>query len=427
MNAVAEDKGLSALEFPYDSESINDEAGSYQGEDIKDRQNGNEGRPVVFEAKAKEDSNGKSSKSDDRFLGNSPSDPRIETLMEAGGYESNGKGTGEIAADKSVALEDGKGKEIDEAAEEDDSIIDYSEEEYVNEESSAGSSTLQGETLDPNFPAIKAPVPGLDTVTTVISNHQGQGASDAAEVGAGRQSIPETVGHADKDHFPDAYDGSHVENQDGAGFVEGLLYDSEDLAPEKDLRGSDLFEDEKVYDEPGNQIHVEGLKSSKNESGETTSRLDRDCGNTHQPTTNVSSYDATSSSDDIVTSKLENKSTKTGVLVKAVNGAEVLSEKSNLVGGPRRVIDNTVTANGEDLADKPNPSTNDLSSLHSGFDDDEITYDDDIEEPLASEQQLPPSPRSLKRVRSSFEREADASSSGILRITFLLVTTLTEK
>lgn len=272
------------------------------------------------------------------------------------------------------------GKPNDEAAAEEGSVIDYSEDELFHEESSAGSSTLQGDIIDTRVPVVKASA--LKTDISEVNNADIQekltdGLVDLEE----SQQLLET--HNDR------HARSHIHDE-----LQSFGHDSFDVTKEASEPGVDAGEldvllDEDTYDEADIQDRREYTQHGTNEQsgtlqGEIQSELEH------------SSTDA-------------EKSNNT-----TVNGVTGIREKD---------FDELVAVGEQGRTEQTSPSSLDVTSSHTAVEDDEIIYDEDEEEQTVPVQKPAPSPPSLKRGRNSLEGglEANRFSPGISEADVLML------
>jgi len=272
------------------------------------------------------------------------------------------------------------GKPNDEAAAEEGSVIDYSEDEFFHEESSAGSSTLQGDVIDTRVSVVKASA--LKTGISDVNN---------ADI---QEKFTDGVVDLEKSQQPletqnDRHARSPIHDE-----LQSLGHDPFDVTKEAAEPGVDAGEpdvllDEDTYDEADIQDRHEYTQHGINEQSRTLqeeikSELER------------SSTDA-------------EKSNNT-----PVNGIPGIREED---------FDELVAVGEQERTKQTSPSSLDVTFSHTAVEDDEIIYDEDEEEQTDTVQKPVPSPPSLKRGRNSLEGglEANRFSPGISEADVLML------
>lgn len=403
-NAVAEDKGLSELDFPYEFEGAEEEGGSkYETEEADDRPSTHEEEAVELEAEATFHSVDQPPlASADRISDKGPDTPRVPTVMSKGRDRLPSKIDGEIPVDSITnpasglvaefvanKIEDGRGPETldanfgppdivtgkpnNEVAAEEGSVIDYSEDELFHEESSAGSSTLQGDIIDTRVSVVKASAPTRRTDISDIDNAEIQDPPTdyLVDLEEGQQPLEPQNGKAARSHIHGT-----LQNR---GHV-SIDVTKEVLQSRADAKELDVLLDDDTYDEAENRDGHEYTQLSTNQQSGTFQ--------------------------DGIQSELEHNSTDVDILNDtAVNGITSNREEEIVVINEKGRLG--------------------VEFSHTAGEDDDIFYDEEEEEEQTDAVQYPaPSPPSLKRGRSSLEGglEANRSLLGIFESDSLMLT-----
>jgi len=264
------------------------------------------------------------------------------------------------------------GKPNDEVATEEGSVIDYSEDEFFHEESSAGSSTLQGDTVDSRVPAVKASA--LETDISYLNNADVQEklTDDSVDLEYIQQS---SRTQNDRTSRSPIHDELQSLSQNPINFTK------EASKPGPDAEELDVLLDEDTYDEADTPNRHEYIQDGINGQSGTFQ--------------------------EVIRSELKHSSTD--------------AEKSNhttingIMGHRGEALKEAVAVGEQGWTEQTLQSSLDSNFAHTAVEDDEITYDDDDEEEQSNlVQNLAPSPPSLKRGHNSLEGglEANRSSHG---------------
>ena len=445
-NAVAEDKGLSDLEFPYISEDLNDEAGSvYEDGEANDGQIANENKSPNSEAGETvkrieeipsetvdygsnelpgiprelganlEGQDRRSSNLDTERVGNTVPDPEANVITKTADNKAKQDGTFETDIDDIEPPTVLRPKLKGEAAVEDADTIDYSEDEFLYGESSAGSSTLQGDIIDTKVSAVKALTPAPDSLHANNVDTEEQASDNLTHPESDQRPWEETVLHGNQNTISHDHDEVRALDQDAAAFTGGSFYDGDDLAPE-DVGEVDVFQAEDTFDESEIQDQLEHTQSTALKNDEANQEDTQYHGTSDEPPVDTSSYDTDFAPTQTNDPNIERSSINVQGLFKATDGAEVLTKESNGNNSdPEKDGDEAIVAGAKSHTDQPLPSSVGSNSPHLALDDDEITYNEDEAEQPDPIQEPALSPRSLKRARSSLEGgiETNESSPGM--------------
>lgn len=264
------------------------------------------------------------------------------------------------------------GKTNDEAAAEEGSIIDYSEDEFFHEKSSAGSSTLQGDIIDTRVSVVKASALRTDVSDVDDAEIQEQLTDDLVDLEKGQQSLEAHDDTAARAHVHDTLqDLRHVP----------LDVTKEASEPPVNAKELDVLLDEDTCDEADNQNRHEYTQHSINEQSRTLQDEIR--------------FDLEHSSTD---AEISNNTTVNGI----TSNREEEFEETVVIGEQGRT-------------EQISPSLLGVEFSHTVREDDDIIYDEDGEEQTDPVQNPAPSPPSLKRGHISLEGglEAHRLSHGI--------------
>lgn len=376
---------------------MDEESGStYEAEEADGRPCTNEEEAVALEAGAIIHSIGEAPlASADRISDECPNTPRMATAMSEGRDRHPSKIDGKLPVDitpnpASVLVAefnangtegDGgpetqndnigppeivTGKTNDEAAAE-GSVIDYSEDEFFHEESSAGSSTLQGDIIDTRVSVVKAPALRTDIPDVDDAENQEQLTDDLIDLEKSQQPLEAQGDRAARSHIHDSLQSlCHVP----------FDVTKEASEPRVDAKELDvLLDEEDTYDEAE---HRDRHKHTQHNTNEQSGTLQ-----------------------DEIRFKLEHSSTDAEILNNTtVNG---------IMSNREEDIEKIVVVSEQGRTEQTSPSLLGVEFSHTAREDDDIIYDEDEEEQTDPVQNPAPSPPSLKRGRSSLEGGLEAS------------------
>ena len=446
LNAVAEDKGLSELEFPNSSENVNEDTGStFQHGETGDDQGIEDDR--LHENRFVENAHGSGivqlGTKDD--LDGIPVDRTDLTATPAGPDRESSQPAEENAADtitdpEADVLIDSTAKEplqdkisdtdirdgwpygvaqdghISEGVEQYDSVIEYPDDGYIREGSSVGSSTLRGDTVETKSTTFKVSTPEPDNLEPNAIAHRVQATYNAACSQANQQPSRQTVDRVNGDLKIDSDDELYYLDQDTAGSTEELFNVEDDFGSEEGLGESDILQNEDAYDEAEGQGQTEGKQVITEEHDNTLQEETLRNETPAEPSPDTLSR-GPAVMPNYSTDSTSKQSTKDATLSpKATQDVGIsTSPRDDVDGNPRKESDDPVLIDKEGQADQFLPSSSRPTSPYTHADDDQIDYDEDEGEQSNSLPRLASSPRSLKRARNSLEGEAEANGSSIGR------------
>ena len=446
LNAVAEDKGLSELEFPDSCENVDEDTGSIfqhgeTGEDqgIEDDRL-HENRSVenahdsgIIQLGTKNDLDGipvdrtdptatpagparESSRPADESAANAITDPEADVLIDSTAKEPLQDKVPETDIRDGWPHGVAQDGHTSEGVEQYDSVVGYPDDGYIREGSSVGSSTLRGDTIETKSTTFKVSTPEADNLESNVIAHGVQANYSTAYSQANHQLSRQTVDHVNGDPKIDPDDGLYFLDQDTAGSTEELLNVEDDFGSREGLGESDTLQDETAYDEAEGQGQTESKQTITEEHDKTLQE------ETSRNETPVEPFPDTLSRGPAVmpnhsTDSTSKQSTRDGT--RYIEGTQDVgistSPRDDVDRNPRKEADEPVLIDKEGEANQFLPSSSRPTSPYTHADDDQIDYDEDEGEQSNSLPRLASSPRSLKRARNSLEREAEANGSSIGR------------
>ena len=446
LNAVAEDKGLSELEFPDSSGNVDEDTGStFQHGETGDDQGIEDDR--LHENRSAENAHGSGivqlgTKND---LDGIPIDRTDPIATPAGPDRESSRPADDSAADaitdpEADVLIDSTAEEplqdkifetdirdgwphgvaqnghTSEGVEQYNSVVEYPDDGYIREGSSVGSSTLRGDTIETKSTTFKASTPEPDYLEPNAIAHRVQATSNAACSQANQQPSRQTVDHVNGDPIIGPDDKLYFLDQDTAGSTEELSNVEDDFRSEEGLGESDILQDEDDYDEAEGQGQTESKQAIAEEHDNT---LQEETSRNETPV--EPSPDTLSRGPAVMpnhsTDSTSEQSTKDATLsLKATQDAGISTRPGDDVdGNSRKESDEPVLTDKEGQPDQFLPSSSRPTSPYTHADDDQIDYDEDEGGQSNWLPRLASSPRSLKRARNSLEGEAEANGSSIGR------------
>ena len=405
LNAVAEDKGLSDLEFPHIPEGVNDEAGSmHRDEDVDDAKDANRDDFPQDNPQEIQERNSRRSQHDSQNPANAHPASEADPHPQAAGIEPNNIEIFEASDKESGALRFPEDEKTAEPAAEDGSAAEFSDEELFNGESSAGSSTLQGDTLDCKVPTTKAWAPESDASTAGAVSQIGE-ASNISQPANAQRPLEGITGAGEGALPPSSFEESHAYLQDRS-----FLDNGTNQEPEHEIQELDVFENIETYEEADNQAQSSLSDDNKQEHGEPTREEIGQYGNTSQLNVDRSDYVIESTPNEYVKAQPTRKLSDAPKYLEVTDGTAALTgESHDGASSTQKNIDESIAASeGDDLHELDQRSSR-FQSSYSALDEDEIVYDDDIEEtPLANQDQTQSS-HSLKRPHDSIDAELETN------------------